>query len=117
MLSCSPKAYAQCPDRHLCGPIEDATFTESSECAAFNRAVADKPMTNGDRIRAMSDEDLIKKFVVSYINDCPPNRDWECMFGKVADGSCASCWVKWLQSPAAEAFWTAQPQAEGTDTP
>ncbi len=101
MLRCSEKAYAQCPDCHLCGPIEDATFTEDSECAAFNRAVEEKPMTHHDLVRAMSDEDLVKKFVVLCINDCPPNRDWECMYGK-AEGSCASCWVKWLQSPAAD---------------
>ncbi len=58
MLRCSPKAYAQCPDRHLCGPIEDATFTEGSECSAFNRSVEDKPMTYGDCFRAMSDDEL-----------------------------------------------------------
>lgn len=99
MLRCSPKAYAQCPDHHLCGPIEGATFAEDSECAAFNRAVEDKPMTNGALVRAMSDEDLVKKFAVACISDCPPNRDWECMYRKT-DGACTSCWVKWLQAPA-----------------
>lgn len=58
MLRCSPKAYAQCPDRHLCGPIEDATFTEGSECAVFNRAVEAKPMTNADRIQSMGDKEF-----------------------------------------------------------
>jgi len=48
MLRCSEKAYAQCPDRHLCGPIEDATFTEDSECAAFNQTVEEKPMTKAE---------------------------------------------------------------------
>ena len=42
-----------CPDRHLCGPIEEADFAEDSECAKFNREVEAKPMTNADRIRAM----------------------------------------------------------------
>ena len=51
MQRCSKKAYAMCPTRHLCGQIEEATFTEDSECAAFNRAVEDKHMTNADRIR------------------------------------------------------------------
>lgn len=101
MLRCSPKAYAQCPDRHLCGSIEAATFTEDSECAAFNRTVEEKPMSHGDLVRAMSDEDLIKKFVVPRISDCPPNRDWVCTFCKT-EGSCESCWVKWLQSPVAD---------------
>lgn len=58
MLRCSPKAYAQCPDRHLCGPIEDATFTETSECAAFNRSVEDKPITSADHIQAMGDKEF-----------------------------------------------------------
>ncbi len=44
MLRCNPKAYAQCLDRHLCGPIEDATFTEGSECAVFNRACENDPI-------------------------------------------------------------------------
>lgn len=64
MQRCSQKAFAMCPTRHLCGTIEDATFTDDSECAAFNRSVDDKPMTNADRIRSMSDEELSE-----FIND------------------------------------------------
>lgn len=58
MQRCSKKAYAMCPTRHLCGPIEEATFSDDSECAAFNKAVEDKPMTNADRIRAMNNYEL-----------------------------------------------------------
>lgn len=58
MRQCSEKAFAMCPTRHLCGSIEEATFADHSECAAFNKQVEDKPMTNADRIRAMSDEEL-----------------------------------------------------------
>ncbi|MGM9669739.1 MAG: hypothetical protein ACI3VZ_08305 [Faecousia sp.] len=50
MQRCSKRAYAMCPTRHLCGTLDDATFTEDSECAEFNRAVEAKPMTNADRI-------------------------------------------------------------------
>lgn len=64
MQRCSQKAFAMCPTRNLCGAIEDATFTDDSECAAFNRSVDDKPMTNADRVRSMSDEELAK-----FIND------------------------------------------------
>lgn len=39
MQRCSEKAYAKCPTRHLCGPIEEATFTDDSECAVFNAKV------------------------------------------------------------------------------
>lgn len=52
---CSEKAYALCPDHHLCGPRDEAVFLEFSECAAFNEAVENKPPTNADRIRSMSD--------------------------------------------------------------
>lgn len=58
MQRCSEKAYAMCPMRHLCGPIDDATFTDDSECAVFNRKVEDKPMTNADRIRTMNTYEL-----------------------------------------------------------
>ena len=58
MMQCSKKAYAMCPDRHICGPIEDATFADDSGCAAFNAAVEDKTTTDADRIWAMSDDEL-----------------------------------------------------------
>ena len=58
MLRCSPEAFAKCPTRALCGNIQEATFTEGSECDLFNQTVTDQPMTNADAIRCMSDEDL-----------------------------------------------------------
>ena len=39
MQRCSEKAYAMCPVRQWCGPIEEATFTDDSECAVFNTKV------------------------------------------------------------------------------
>lgn len=58
MLRCSPEAFAKCPTRHICEKIEDATFTEGSECDLFNQSVMNMPITNADRIRVMSDEEL-----------------------------------------------------------
>lgn len=58
MLKCSKEAFAACPDRKGCGCLEEATFTEGSECDMFNRQIRSKPMTHGDQIRAMSDEEL-----------------------------------------------------------
>ena len=37
---------------------EAPTITDLSKCIAFNSAADDKPHTNADRIRAMSDEEL-----------------------------------------------------------
>lgn len=39
MQRCSEKAYASCPARHLCGPIEDAVFTDGSLCEIYNAEV------------------------------------------------------------------------------
>ena len=39
MQRCSEKAYASCPARHLCGPIEDAVFSDDSACAVYNAEV------------------------------------------------------------------------------
>ncbi len=98
MLRCSPKAYAQCPDRRLCGPIEDATFTEDSECAAFNRAVEDKPMTNADRIRAMSDKELAEFIGTDSLCDRIQSEDIWCE----EHPACENCLTVWLQQPARE---------------
>lgn len=39
MQRCSEKAYANCPARHLCGPIEDAVFQDGSHCQIFNDSI------------------------------------------------------------------------------
>lgn len=51
MQRCSEKAYASCPARHLCGPIEDAVFSDDSVCAVYNAEI------NGtfDQLPAMPD--------------------------------------------------------------
>lgn len=71
MLKCSPEAFAKCPTRRICGNIEAATFTEGSECDLFNQSVMNMPITNADRIRAMSDEELAAFIVeTTYICKC-----------------------------------------------
>ena len=94
MLKCSKEAFAACPTRHLCGCPEEAVFTEGSECDQFNRQIGSKPMTNADRIRAMSDEELAYWVMCPYDN--PP-------CGGEPDGTvfnCMDCTLKWLQQPA-----------------
>lgn len=41
---------------------EAPTITDFSKCIVFNSTADDKPQTNADRIRAMSDEELAKFF-------------------------------------------------------
>ena len=51
------------------------------------------PMTNADRIRAMSDEEMA---VVMYHPFCDKRTDKECK----AFGDCNQCALEWLQQPA-----------------
>lgn len=94
MQRCSEKAFAMCPIRHLCGTREEATFSEYSECAAFNKAVDGKPMTNADRIRAMSDEEL------AMVIMCPYATEPE-FCNRLAE-NCVDCCLEYLQQPAKE---------------
>ena len=52
--------------------------------------------TNADRIRAMTDEELIAFFVLE--DKCPPER----YSSRACDGhdSCKDCWIDWLKQPA-----------------
>lgn len=99
MQRCSEKAFAMCPHRKFCCTIDDATFADNSECAAFNRAVEDKPMTNADRIRAMSDEELVK-----FMQDpfCNKRTNEECVISYC--GVCNQCVLDWLQQPVEEGY-------------
>lgn len=96
MLRCSPEAFAKCPTRHICGKIEEATFTEGSECDLFNQSVMNMPITNADRIRAMNDEELAE--LLADDNRCCPPKHKCC--NHVPD--CIGCHLEWLQQPAKE---------------
>lgn len=56
---------------------------------------ATKPMTNGDRIRAMTDEELVRSRVGEILCEMIPYDD--CPGGDVR---CKDCLIKWLGSPA-----------------
>jgi len=98
MLRCNEKAYAQCLDHHLCGPIDAATFTEDSECAAFNRAVEERPMTNADYIRAMSDKELVEFVGHNSLCDRIQSEGTWCEEHAI----CENCLTVWLQQPMKE---------------
>ena len=57
------------------------------ECGAFK-----PPMTNSDRIRAMSDEELALQFGAN----CPKENRRAC------DRVCSKCWFEWLRQPSEE---------------
>ena len=53
-----------------------------------------EPMTNADRIRAMSDEELAE-LIDRETDSCAPTGDCEKMHRY-----CKACWLDWLQQPA-----------------
>lgn len=77
MQRCSERAFARCPTRHLCGTRYEAIFADNSECAEFNKKVDSMPMTNADRIRTMSDNEL-EAFLIDIDLDkgMPFITDW-----------------------------------------
>ena len=56
-----------------------------------------EPITNADRIRAMTDEELSKTFETDFAT-CPPNAGEDKWCDKDAD--CKQCWLDWLKQPA-----------------
>lgn len=54
-------------------------------------------MTNADKIRNATDEELVR-----YLVDCPvTTSDEECIHSN-DDGNCVQCIMKWLQSEVKE---------------
>ena len=68
-------------------------MTEAWQRSAM--AAAPKPMTNGDRIRAMTDEELVRSRVGEILCEMIPHDD--CPGSAVR---CKDCLIKWLGSPA-----------------
>lgn len=116
MLKCDPKAFAQCPTRHLCGTPNDATFSEGSDCDKFNRQVQFQPATHAAQLRAMSDEEWANKIHELYLalSDgryfdlgklfCDGKADCITEDGDILcdDERRKACILRWLQSPAEE---------------
>lgn len=75
----------KCRWEESCG-YEYCNLTECPEYEA-------KPMTNGDRIRAMTDEELANEMI-----GCPPDRKVRCQL----ECECSQCWLGWLQQPVKE---------------
>ena len=56
-----------------------------------------KPVTNADRIRSISDEELA--YFLCDIGECDrrcPAKIGDCIF---SDSSCKDAWLEWLKSP------------------
>ena len=53
-----------------------------------------KPMTNADRIRAMTDEELARWIATTADDNCPDTAH-----ERYCDNRCGECWLDWLKSP------------------
>ena len=72
----------------------------------FNSILADalaeqKTITNADRIRAMSDEELVEAFIDGCDGRECPGLNYECVLYPLDESlkQCRRCWLKYLQSP------------------
>ena len=81
--------------KHECGTCMVSYF--DGEQLGLPSNFKQKPMTNADRIRAMSDEELAD-FLADDYRACPPKpRYHKC--SKYID-KCDGCWLEWLKQPA-----------------
>ena len=77
-------------------------MTTTAEWRKWN-AIRTKPITNADRIRAMTDEELAE-----FMNcgACPPGKDVSELCHDEDGGSvpdmCNLCWIGWLKQEAKE---------------
>ena len=69
------------------GQVFDPSYDGEHGCTDF------APCTNADRIRSMSDEELVK--LLDYELGCPVTGDCAKM-----SKDCKACWLDWLQQPA-----------------
>lgn len=76
--------------------VPDRASAADGHLRGEQEAATPKPMTNGDRIRAMTDEELAdSEFCKAICEDIP-----RCLFGGV--DTCRECRIKWLGSPVKE---------------
>lgn len=107
MVKCHPRAYAQCPDRHICcGSIHEANFMEGSNCDIFNQRILNQPMTMADKIRAMSDEDLTDMIYDLNMEGtfCQNRKECEELLNNdgITDEMCKKCLLEYLRKPVEE---------------
>ena len=88
---------------HKCPAYGNCTVNyRGSACAAvrYSHGIAEDPeiLTNGDKIRAMTDDELVNH--INKFNICDIRTSQECKGRFVAD--CDECVLDWLKQPAEE---------------
>lgn len=97
LLKCDPRAFARCPYKGSCVNLEEAEFTEGSDCDLFNKRILERPITNADKIRGMSDRELAT-FLYTATRACADHDCGNCPIGQ------QNCIVMlhWLRKPETE---------------
>ena len=81
-------------DRCINYPCSNNDIKLLKYCPAFNPKK--KPITNADRIRSMTDEELAKWISEEYyVPHCPTGDGCPDDLGD--HGGCNVCWMKWLK--------------------
>ena len=75
------------------------------------RCVDGKPMTNADRYRSMSDEELAEFLIkaderIEILPFCQKKEKCLDIFANVSDEDCMACMMEYLKQPAKEDQWT-----------
>ena len=108
IMKCDARAFARCPYKKQCSDSpEHTSFYEGTGCDYFNQQVIHAPLTNADRIRAMSDEELaseMKQRSISTICDIVCQGDCKAIatLNKTCGEVCKEIIKNWLQQPAKE---------------
>lgn len=90
MATCKQcRAFEKCKDDAFINGAKFDPNESAKYCTGF------EPITNADRIRAMSDEELAKFIASAAIAGCPEQ-------GRDCRESCAICFLEWLKQSAEE---------------
>ena len=98
LIKCDPRAFARCPYKKTCVSLEHAEFAQGSDCDIFNKKILEKPTTNADAIRGMSDRELAD-FLHTITRAC-------------ADRACDSCPIG-PQNCIVMLYWVKKPEGGG----
>lgn len=88
--------------------IERMPFANIANCTHFKKSEPILPMTNGDRIRAMSDEELadrlywLDKDSIPFCKNLPYCEHRLEADEFISDSECIACMLEWLKQPCSE---------------
>ena len=85
-------AICKMSKEHTTWPCSARACPLFGDCYVEYEKAIQKPQTNADRIRAMSDEELARTF--AQTGNCPPSPEYghNCK-------RCSKCWLDYLRQP------------------